>query len=93
MLALLAVALLMALALGVARVAGGFAQAGVAQNAADAAALAAISVGATEAAHVALLNGGRLLSYSRADNGDVATVTVTVELAGHRATAGATDGP
>jgi len=93
MLALLAVSLLMALAFGVARLAVGFAQSGIAQNAADAAALAATTAGAVEAAHVAQLNGARLLSYSRADNGDASTVTVTVEVAGHRATARATDGP
>lgn len=95
MLALLAVSLLMALALGVARLAVGFAQAGLAQNAADAAALAATTAGAVEAAHVAQLNGARLLSYSRVDNdnGEASTVTVIVEVAGHRATARATDGP
>ena len=93
MLALLAVSLLMALALGVARLAAGFAQAGLAQNAADAAALAATTAGAVEAAHVAQLNGARLLSYSRVDNDEASTVTVIVEVAGHRATARATDGP
>jgi uncharacterized protein YdbL (DUF1318 family) len=93
MLALLAVSLLMALALGVARLAVGFAQAGLAQNAADAAALAATTAGAVEAAHVAQLNGARLLSYSRVDNDEASTVTVIVEVAGHRATARATDGP
>ena len=95
MLALLAVSLLMALALGVAQLAVGFAQAGIAQNAADAAALAATTAGAVEAANVAQLNGARLLSYSRVDNGEASTVTVTVivEVAGHRATARATDGP
>ena len=93
MLALLAVSLLMALALGVARLAVGFAQAGIAQNAADAAALAATTAGAVEAAHVAQLNGARLLSYSRVDNDEASTVTVIVEVAGHRATARATDGP
>ena len=86
-------ALLMALALGVARLAVGFAQAGLAQNAADAAALAATTAGAVEAAHVAQLNGARLLSYSRVDNDEASTVTVIVEVAGHRATARATDGP
>ena len=93
MLALLAVSLLMALALGVARLAVGFAQAGIAQNAADAAALAATTAGAVEAAHVAQLNGARLLSYSRVTNDEASTVTVTVEVDGHRATARATDGP
>lgn len=93
MLALLAVSLLMALAFGVARLAVGFAQAGLAQNAADAAALAATAAGAVEAAHVAQLNGARLLSYSRVDNDEASTVTVIVEVAGHRATARATDGP
>ena len=93
MLALLAVSLLMALALGVARLAVGFTQAGLAQNAADAAALAATTAGAVEAAHVAQLNGARLLSYSRVDNDEASTVTVIVEVAGHRATARATDGP
>jgi len=93
MLALLAVSLLVALAFGVARLAVGFAQAGLAQNAADAAALAATTAGAVEAAHVAQLNGARLLSYSRVDNGEASTVTVIVEVAGHRATARATDGP
>ena len=93
MLALLAVSLLMALALGVARLAVGFAQAGLAQNAADAAALAATTAGAVEAAHVAQLNGARLLSHSRVDNDEASTVTVIVEVAGHRATARATDGP
>jgi uncharacterized protein YdbL (DUF1318 family) len=93
MLALLAVSLLMALALGIARLAVGFAQAGLAQNAADAAALAATTAGAVEAAHVAQLNGARLLSYSRVDNDEASTVTVIVEVAGHRATARATDGP
>lgn len=93
MLALLAVSLLMALAFGVARLAVGFAQAGLAQNAADAAALAATTAGAVEAAHVAQLNGARLLSYSRVDNDEASTVTVIVEVAGHRATARATDGP
>ena len=93
MLALLAVSLLMALALGVAQLSVGFAQAGIAQNAADAAALAANTVGAVEAANVAQLNGARLLSYSRVDNGEASTVTVIVEVAGHRATARATDGP
>ena len=93
MLALLAVSLLMALALGVARLAVGFAQAGLAQNAADAAALAATTAGEVEAAHVAQLNGARLLSYSRVDNDEASTVTVIVEVAGHRATARATDGP
>ncbi|MCX6540069.1 MAG: hypothetical protein NTX77_00510 [Actinobacteria bacterium] len=93
MLALLAVSLLMALALGVARLAVGFAQAGLAQNAADAAALAATTAGAVKAAHVAQLNGARLLSYSRVDNDEASTVTVIVEVAGHRATARATDGP
>ena len=97
MLALLAVSLLVALAFGVARLAVGFAQAGLAQNAADAAALAATTAGASEAAYVAQLNGARLLSYSRASNGELSaaavTVTVTVEVAGHRATARATDGP
>ena len=95
MLALLAVSLLMALALGAARLAVGFAQAGIAQNAADAAALAATTAGAVEAAYVAQLNGARLLSYSRVDNDndEASTVTVIVEVAGHRATARATDGP
>ena len=93
MLALLAVSLLMALALGVAQLSVGFAQAGIAQNAADAAALAANTVGAVEAANVAQLNGARLLSYLRVDNGEASTVTVIVEVAGHRATARATDGP
>jgi hypothetical protein len=93
MLALLAVSLLVALAFGVARLAVGFAQAGLAQNAADAAALAATTAGAVEAAHVAQLNGARLLSYSRVDNDEASTVTVIVEVAGHRATARATDGP
>ena len=93
MLALLAVSLLMALALGVAQLSVGFAQAGIAQNAADAAALAANTVGAVEAANVAQLNGARLLSYSRVDNDEASTVTVIVEVAGHRATARATDGP
>ena len=93
MLALLAVSLLVALAFGVARLAVGFAQAGLAQNAADAAALAATTAGAVEAAHVAQLNGARLLSYSRVDNDEASTVTVFVEVAGHRATARATDGP
>ena len=95
MLALLAVSLLVALAFGVARLAVGFAQAGLAQNAADAAALAATTAGAVEAAHVAQLNGARLLSYSRVTNGEasIVTVTVIVEVDGHRATARATDGP
>ena len=62
---------------------------GAAHTAADAAALAATRGGRAAAQRLASANGGWLVSYH--EDGD--TVVVTVEVAGERATARATDGP
>jgi nitrous oxide reductase accessory protein NosL len=62
---------------------------GRAQTAADAAALAAIDGGRSEAGRLAAHNGGRLVSYLESDG----AITVVVDVGGQRATARATDGP
>ncbi len=62
---------------------------GRAQTAADAAALAAIDGGRTEAGRLAADNGARLVSYVENDG----AITVVVDVGGQRATARATDGP
>ncbi len=60
-----------------------------AQAAADAAALAGVTGGREASAALAGANGGLLVSWSR----DGRAVTVTVVVAGERATARATDDP
>lgn len=60
-----------------------------AQAAADAAALAGVVGGRPAAVELAVANGGALVAWS--ERGD--EVTVTVEVAGHRARARATDAP
>ena len=62
---------------------------GLAQTAADAAALAATTGGRSAAGQLATRNGARLVSYSQV--GDA--VIVVVEVDGERATARATNGP
>ena len=60
-----------------------------AQSAADAAALAGLDGGASDAAHLASMHGGELVSWSEQG----AVVTVRVQVGDQVAVARATDGP
>jgi hypothetical protein len=83
------VAVLAAVAVGVARFGTGVSDAARARTAADAAALAGVDGGAANAAELAAANGGTLVSFRQ--EGDDVVVSVVV---GHtHAEARATDGP
>jgi hypothetical protein len=71
------------LAFGIARLGAGAADNARARTAADAAALAGAAAGEVEAARLAALNGGRLLSYDAGDG----IIEVEVAVAGHTVTA------
>ena len=87
---LLMVVVMAALAVvGTGQFSAGIIDRGQAQTAADAAALAAIDGGRSEAGRLAADNGARLVSYLERDG----AITVVVDVGGQRATARATDGP
>ncbi len=90
---LVATCLVVALCFGVATVSVGVVQQNRAQNAADAAALAGSVGGVSQATSAAERNGGRLTHFVLTGSAGEQTVTATVEIAGHSATARASDAP
>ncbi len=94
-LVIITVVVIMALAWGVVTLSVRAAHRSRAQTAADAAALAGVRGGSTEAARAAMLNGATMIDFmgSGLTNGDSVTVKVTVSLGDETATALASNVP
>ncbi|CAB4884387.1 unannotated protein [freshwater metagenome] len=92
-LVMITVVLVMTLGWGVGTLALQAAQRSAAQNAADAAALAAQFGGADVAGRAAALNGARIISYSETTDGGVRTIRVTTQVGEQRAVAQASNAP